>query len=54
MKLISDLKWEGRVRIPEFRVQYNHFNKNTFLSDCLQYVSYVQMINILLDIRTAF
>lgn len=54
MKLIFDLKWEGRMRIPEFWVQYNHFNKIIFLSDCLQYILYVQMIKILLEIRTAF
>lgn len=42
------------MRIPEFRVQYNHFNKIIFWSDCLQYISYVQMIKNLLEIRTAF
>lgn len=44
-------------RIPEFWVQYDHFYKIIFgviVYYIYIYVSYVQMIKVLLEIRTAF
>lgn len=54
MKLIFDLKCEGRMEFQNW-VQYNHLNKIIFLSDCLYiYILHVQMIKVLLETRTAF